>query len=456
MSEAVKEWISDEFKTLDFKSKRLEKRFMKAMSDISEQPDKSIWLASGSRSNAKAVYRMIGNEKCEKTKILSAHHDAMGERTESAVMLAIQDTMSVNYSTHTKTEGLGYNCEKKTLGVNVHSSLGVSPEGITIGILAQSVSTRFGTKDTQTKEQRRRRPIEEKESYCWLEAMKTATENTPENVKLIHIADREGDIYELYALAERTGEKFIVRTTSHNRMTTDGEKTLDVLRETSAVGVDNVIVPANHATKTKEREAVLAIRYKIFDVRKPVILNPNKELETSLNLTLISLTEENPPDGIEPIEWLLMTNLCIESAADAILAARYYKQRWKIERFHFVLKSGCEIEKIQQRSVDGIELLIFMYSIIAIHIMMLTYTARNFPDTPCSLLFGEIEWKTLFRAANKTTESPNSPYSMVDALRYVAKLGGFGGAPSDGEPGLKVIWTGLNALFLLNAYRDFI
>jgi len=394
----TKEWISEEFKTLDLKRKRLEKRFMKAMSDISEQPDKSIWLASGSRANAKAVYRMLGNEKCTKESILSSHGDAIEARNESAVLLAVQDTMSVNYGNHQKTEGLGYNCEKKTLGVNVHSSLGLSPEGIPVGVLAQSVSTRLEIEDSRTKEQRRRRPIEEKESYCWLKAMKTAAENAPENVKLIHIADREGDIYELYALAERTGEKFIVRATTHNRLTTDGEKTLEVLRETTAAGVDKVIIPANHKTKAKEREAVLAIRYKAFDVRKPAILNPNKELETSLNLTLMSLTEENPPEGVEPVEWLLMTNLPVDCAQDAIQIARYYKQRWRIERFHFVLKSGCEIEKIQQRSVDGVELMILMYSIIAVHIMMLTYTARNFPDTPCSLLFGESEWKTLFRA----------------------------------------------------------
>jgi len=453
---AIKEWVAEEFATLDFKSKRLEKRFMKTMSDLSEQPDKSIWLASGSRSNAKAVYRMLANEKCEKGSILSAHRDAIEVRNESKVLLAVQDTMSVNYKTHTKTSGLGYNCEKETLGINVHSSLALTPCGVPIGVFSQSVNTRTGEKDTRTKEQRKRRPIEEKESYCWLEAMKNASENAPSNVKLIHIADREGDIYELYALAERTGEKFIVRATTHNRLTTEGRKILDVLREALAVGVDKVTIPANHSTKTKEREAVLTIRYGTFSIKKPARFNSNKELANSLDLTLISLTEENPPEGVEPLEWLLMTNLCIESAEDAILAARYYKQRWKIERFHFVLKSGCEIEKIQQRSVDGIELMILMYSIIAVHIMMLTYTARNFPDTPCSLLFAESEWKTLFRTANRTTHCPNSPYSMADALRYVAKLGGFAGAKSDGEPGLKVIWIGLNNLFLLNAYRQFI
>lgn len=452
----IKIWVTSEFKTLDLKSKRLEKRFMKTMSDMSEQPDKSIWLSSGSRSNAKAVYRMLGNEKCKKSSILTAHRNAIEVRNESKILLAVQDTMSVNYAGHEKTEGLGYICESQTLGVNVHSTLALTRDGIPLGVLAQSVNTRTEVEETRTKEQRRKRPIEEKASYWWLEAMQTASTNAPANVQLIHIADREGDIYELYALAEKTGEKFIVRATTHNRLTTDGSKVLDVLRSTSSVGVDRVTIPANHKSKTKEREAVLAIRYRTLSIKKPARSNSNKKLVNSLDLTLISLTEENPPDGVEPVEWLLFTNLCVESAADAIQAARYYKQRWKIERFHFVLKSGCQIEKIQQRSIDGIELLILMYSIIAVHIMMLTYTARNYPNTPCSLLFEESEWQTLFRAANRTTDCPKTPYSMADALRFVAKLGGCVGVQSDGEPGLKVVWIGLNNLFLLNAYRDFI
>jgi hypothetical protein len=295
--EGVKEWVKTEFKTLDFKSKRLENRFMKTMSDMSNQPDKSIWLASGSRSNAKAVYRMLGNEKCDKAKILSSHCDAVEARNESVVLLSVQDTMSVNYGTHEKTEGLGYNCEKKTLGINVHSSIALTPDGIPIGLLAQSINTRKDKTDTRTKDQRRRRPIEEKESYCWLETMKTSAENAPCNASLIHIADREGDIYELYALAERTGEKFIVRA-AHNRLNTEELRIHELLRKTAPVGVEKVAMPSNHKTKKKEREAVLTVRYKAFDVRKPAVLNPNKELKSSLNITLISLTEENPPEGV--------------------------------------------------------------------------------------------------------------------------------------------------------------
>jgi len=450
----IKEWVAKEFETLKMKSARLERRFKMVMSDLSEQPDKSIWLASGSRTNAKAVYRMIGNPKCTKESILRAHRETVRERNEEKILLAIQDTMCVSYEGHTKTEGMGYSSEK-TLGINSHNCVLFTPMGVPIGMMEQRVSTRMEKKNEKSDHEKRSRPIKDKESYRWLETMKRAATNAPEGVKLIHICDREGDIYELYALAEQTGERFVIRAT-HNRRSTENTLIMDELSKSAVAGKVKVVIPENHKTKSKEREAVFSVRYKSFYVKKPKFLVRARGLPPSLRLNLISVTEDDVPEGVETIEWLLMTNLELDTVEDAIQAIDYYRQRWKIERFHFVLKSGCEIEKIQQRSVDAIELVLLMYSIIAIHIMMLTYIARTAPDTPCSLIFSDDEWKTLYRAANLTRQAPNIPYSIADAVRFVAKLGGFAGSPSDGPPGLKVIWLGLNALFILNAYREWI
>jgi len=451
----IKEWVRKEFGTLRLQSKRLESRFLMTMSDLSEQPEKSIWLATGSRANAKAVYRMLKNEKFIKESILSAHRDAVGERGQGQVLLAIQDTMSVNYNTHTKTVGLGYNCEQ-SLGVNIHSCILQTPQGIPLGLLDQRAITREKNSTRQkTHEEKRARPIEEKESNRWLETLQTAAKNAPRQAKLVHIADREGDIYELYALAQRIGEEFIIRAV-HDRLDVKQTHVLHALRTSPPMGKTVVTVPANHKNKTKEREALLTIQYQCIDIQKPKIRRNNDELESNVRLTLIRLAEENSPEGIEPIEWLLMTNLEIQSTADALQAAEYYKQRWKIERFHFVLKSGCAIEKIQQRSVEGIELLILLYSIISIHIMQLTFLSRNAPETPCDLILNEAEWKTLHRAANRIRSEPENPPSMEEAVRLIAKLGGHVGAKSDGPPGLKVVWIGLNKLFLLMAYRDFL
>jgi len=455
MNGEMKRWVDKEFETLCFNSKRLESRFRMVMSDLSDQPEKSIWLATGSRTNAKAVYRMLANEKVDTESILSAHRDAVSERScESQTLLAIQDTMAVNYDTHTKTEGLGYNCEQ-TLGINVHSCLLLTTDGVPVGLLDQSAITRTEKHSAyKTHEEKRKRPIEEKESNRWLETMRKAVANAPPQVRIVHIADREGDIYELYALAHRMEEKFVIRA-AHNRLSSDKTPAIQTLRDSKAVGRTTVTIPASYKTKNKEREVSMTVQYQRFNILKPQIRKKSEDLEPALPLTLIRLSEENPPKDKEPIEWLLMTNLEINTTAEALMAAKYYKQRWKIERFHFVLKSGCKIESIQQRSVGGIELMILMYSIIAVHIMQLTFLSRTAPDLPCDLIFSEAEWKTLHCAANRTKSEPEHPPLMKEAVRLIAKLGGHVGAKSDGQPGLKVIWIGLNNLFLLVAYRDF-
>ena len=156
----------------------------------------------------------------------------------------------------------------------------------------------------------------------------------------------------------------------------------------------------------------------------------------------------------EPIEWLLAANENVTDSKDAVKTAEYYVQRWKIERFHFVLKSGCQIEKIQQRSVGKIVTLILMYSVISIKTLNMTYLARISPELPCDIVFAEDEWKILYCAVNKTPIAPNEPYSIAQAILFTAKLAGWGGAETDGAPGLKVIWLGLEKLnFLVQSFR---
>jgi hypothetical protein len=86
-----------------------------------------------------------------------------------------------------------------------------------------------------------------------------------------------------------------------------------------------------------------------------------------------------------------VTSEPVDTPEEAYEYVGYYLQRWKIERFHYVLKSGCGIEKLQERSIDKSTTRILMYSIIAVMILNMTYAARLTPELPCSLLLGEEE-----------------------------------------------------------------
>jgi len=363
--------------------------------------------------------------------------------------------MGVNYDGHIKTPGMGW-IGDKTLGVNVHSCIAVTPEGLTFGLLSQTSWTREIRSDTSvSRDKKKERPIEEKESYRWLETMVNISEKVSSGVKLIHICDRDGDMYELYEKAAKEGLSFVIRIVQ-NRVTVEGAKIACEVKKSCSIGSMDVKIPRNSRNNQPEREATLNIRSMAFEVKKPYQRRNDKHLSDSVPMNVVYISEEHPPDGIEPVEWLLATNENVTALEDAIKIAEYYVQRWKIERFHYVMKSGCLIEKIQQRSVSKIITLLLMYSIISIKILNMAYLARISPELSCSVIFEEDEWKILYCAVNKTQTPPNEPYTIAEAIKYIARLAGWGGSKSDGAPGLKVIWIGVSKLNVLLEHFHFL
>jgi hypothetical protein len=119
-----------------------------------------------------------------------------------------------------------------------------------------------------------------------------------------------------------------------------------------------------------------------------------------------------------------------------------------------VLKSGCSIEKLQERDMEKTKSLILTYSVIAVFIMNLTYIARLNPELPCTILFDEEEWKVPYCVANRTKEAPEKPYSIAEVVEHIGNLGGPGRAPSDGPPGVETVWRGLQKFYTLYDYRE--
>jgi len=217
-----------------------------------------------------------------------------------------------------------------------------------------------------------------------------------------------------------------------------------------------VQIPRNSNKNQKAREAKLELRYKQYEVKCPARLASNKNIPDSISVWVVHAKETNPSAGVEGLEWFLMTNRAILSIEEAVQQLKNYTQRWKIERFHYVLKTGgCNIEQIQARSMKVTLSLIMLYSIISVFIMNMTYAARLNPDKPCSDFFEEEEWKFLYWAVYKTTDIPEKPISIREAVKLIAWIGSGKRAPSDGEPGLKLIWKGLEKFYFLLSFKDY-
>ena len=286
--------MEEEFAGLDFKSSRLEERFVRTMETLSKEPDKSIWFCSENRAEAKAIYRMLGNENLEREEILRVHREAAIRRMiqSGKTILAVQDTTSLNYNTHEKTEGIGY-ISDKTLGVNIHSCLAVTTDGLVLGVLDQASYNRPQAKDeSRSHESKKVRTLEEKESFRWVKTLETSNACLPEGIKVITVCDREGDMYELLDAAQTGGHLFLIRI-AQNRMTVDNRRILDAMRKKHCMGRVKITIPRDSRRNLKERKGVLQIRYERFEIKRPQILNKNKALQDTLAVWVVHAKEEN-------------------------------------------------------------------------------------------------------------------------------------------------------------------
>jgi hypothetical protein len=125
---------------------------------------------------------------------------------------------------------------------------------------------------------------------------------------------------------------------------------------------------------------------------------------------------------------------------------RTYAYRWLVERYHYVLKSGCRIEALPLRDTDRLERALALYAIVAWRLLWLTYLARRQPEHPCTRALSTPEWQVLFRTRYPTAALPTQPPPLGQAVRWIARLGGFLDRAGDGEPGVKVLWRGLRHL----------
>jgi hypothetical protein len=154
--------------------------------------------------------------------------------------------------------------------------------------------------------------------------------------------------------------------------------------------------------------------------------------------------EATPPDGVEPLDWLLYTSLPVNTAAEAMWVVQRYLQRWDIELYFKILKSGCQIEQLYLQTKSRLQTALALYMIVAWRILQFTRLGRASPDLPCTVLFSALEWQTV--VSHFTRRLPDAPPSLQTVIRLVGRLGGYVGRRGDGEPGIQALWIGLSRL----------
>jgi hypothetical protein len=438
-----KETIANEFQNTAINDKRLVNRLVSTAIILEKEPEKSIPEACQEWAAIKGAYNLFDNLKVTPDAVLSGHREQTIRRMQKhKVVLIIQDTTSLDFTTHAKTKGLGpYTTMPNSMGLLAHNALVVTPHGVPLGLLDQDIWAR-DPKQKGKKRERHKLPIELKESYKWIRTLKASMKDIPASVMPITVADREADIFELFKYANENQHHFLIRAVQ-NRCVNEEYKLLRAqIENTPIAGQCEVEIPRKSEQNVPSRTVRLNISFCQVTLR----LANNSKDSAAIKLYAVLAKEVTACETDEPIEWLLLTNLPVNNLEDAVEKVGWYRQRWKIERFHYVLKVGCKIEELQLQTSERLVNAIALYSIIAWRLLWMTYQSRETPDAPCSIILEKNEWQILTCIANKTSAPPKKVPTIREAVRSLAKLGGFIGRKGDGEPGAKVLWRGYQKL----------
>lgn len=439
----LKAWVAEELAAVQLHDGRLERRLRLLVEQLAEQPTASIPQACGTSAAAKAAYRFFDNRKVSHPAILDGHRVACLRRVaDQECMLVLQDTTSLDYTHHPETVGLGPLEKAERRGLLVHSSMAASEVGVPLGLLDQQVWTRDPEAVGQ-RHQRKRRAIEEKESAKWLHGLRASLKDVPAQVCVVTVADREADIFDFFLEAEARQTQVVVRAAWNRRLTDPPGYLWEAVARTAVRG--RFTVEVGRARDRLPRQATVQVRFAPLVIRPP----RHRLAESGLHplpLYAIEVREETPSPGEKPLHWLLLTSRSVESFAEAQRCVRWYGLRWLVERYHFVLKSGCRIEERQLETGPRLERCLGVYAIVAWRLLWLTYQARLTPQKPCSVALETREWQALYCYIHQTTTPPVEPPSLHQATRWIAQLGGFLGRKGDGEPGVKVLWRGWQRL----------
>lgn len=451
----IENWIVEETQNVDLKDARTNDRLRQVLAQLAGQPTSSIPAACGGHAEMTAAYRFFDNSDVTFDRILEAHAQATQQRVAAqSVVLMIQDTSEFDVTRPTQqVKGAGPLDGSQRRGLLLHAMHAFTPDGTPLGTAWAKVWARTEGRTScaqQTRRARERVPIEQKESYRWVQSQQHAqrwAERCPET-QLIVIGDSEADLYDLFVTPPPVD--WIVRG-CQNRALLSGAtpnhlhehlqaqpvryvESVPVLRRSSKVACD---VSIRHQPRT-DRMAHVEVRSAQVSLRPP---RPPDHVVRPVTVNVVLVSEVHPPDGVAPLEWLLLTSLPVESEAQIRQVVTYYKVRWLIEILFRVLKSGCRVEQRRFECIERLQNALAVYLVVAWRVLFTTRLARAMPTIGCEAVFSPDEWKAVWQILRRSPP-PSTPPPLSEMTKMVAQLGGYV-RRKNSPPGPQTLWIGL-------------
>lgn len=447
--------LRDEMATGDLGDARLNARRNRVMTVLEQSPDVGFPEACGDGSETEALYRFLRNRRVSLEAILKPHLEATEARCRALdQVLVIHDTTEMSFPGEQPRKALT-RLGPQRQGFWFHAALAVSADGLRapLGLMAVAPFTRQPSAAPKVSWRERFRDPR-KERRRWADGVAAARNRVSEPGHAIHVMDREGDSYELFAALTAHGDRCVVRVRYDRQV--DGAETpeptrLSDIRAHATVLVERpVTVAARRAEDRAQRLAHPAREGRIATVSfaaRPVVLQRPQDhrsspLPPTIAINVVFGWEAHPPPGETPVEWWLATTERIDTVEDVLQIVEWYRTRWLIEEFFKCLKTGCAYEKRQLESLDTLLVALALLAPIAWQLLLLRHLARERPETPATVALTPRQIAILRTTAGGTT-LVGTP-STRNALLVVARLGGH--LRQNGEPGWLVLTRGMQKL----------
>lgn len=445
------------------KDSRLIDRGSKISSALFNSFSCSIQSISESRAEQKGYYNLLNSPKLSEEKIISAMGDCCNVNCAGKIVLAISDTSEINLSSHKNrlkpNDGYGNLVNgslRAGVGFKMHPTIVVDALSLMpLGIGANTFIVR--KENEQRKEQYKKLPIEEKESYKWQTGVQQTREKLSNAKSIIFIQDREGDIYEQLLNSPNDGQSFLlIRSKADRRTASENSELLYTQLETSQVqGTYKTIIEGGGNKKRAKQEVEFEVRAISVQFKKPSSKLASIEKQTS-TFSVIETRQINADKEEEAIVWRLITDWPIETFEEMVTVISWYETRWYIEEVFKVLKKeNIDIESCELENAYAIRKLILIQLEVIIKVFQMR-AAYNEPEEgyPASLVFTEDEIKCIELITEDKlegkTEKLKNPYQkkiLAYAVWSIARLGGWKGYNSQARPGPSTMIEGLKKFY---------
>jgi hypothetical protein len=444
------EWAQMNFGNCQLGDKRRTRRLIQVASDVAGNPSASFPDQMNTWGDLKAAYNLLDCEDVTFTAIAQPHWELTKQRPAGRY-LVIGDTTELDFGIHRDLPDLGPTGNGSGWGFLLHNALMVDAASQEIiGLAGQTIHYRpqKKKKPAKKKEHSAARLKRKRESDVWGIVIDQVG-RPPEAVEWIHVLDRGGDNFEVYChlLQQRSG--WVVRAAKLNRNILAGpaEQPLqlaDYLPQLEVIGSYELKLrarPQQPARTAKLEVRVGSIKMPVPHHKSPWVRALDPE---PIAMNVVYVVEVDPPTGVEPISWVLLTSLPVDTFAQAWTVIEYYEARWLVEEYHKALKTGCRVEDRQLKTKGRLEAMVGLLSVSAVRLLQLKSLARSSPDIPAQRVVPRV-WLQILKAARKGLHRVHD-LTVGQFYREVAKLGGFLGRKSDGEPGWITIWRGWEKL----------